>query len=72
MIDSGDWIKAKASNDSGSCVEMRRAADLVEVRDSKNGVSGPILRMSREGFSDWVGAAKAGRLDRLAAPPALL
>jgi hypothetical protein len=68
MIDSGGWIKAKASNDSGSCVQMRGGADLVEVRDSKNGVSGPILRISRTGFSDWLRQAKAGRLDHLSSP----
>ena len=65
MTNSQGWIKASASNDSGSCVELRRRAGLVEVRDSKNGGSGPVLKFSPVDFEGWLEAAKCGRFDHL-------
>jgi len=63
MISSNRWIKASASNDTGSCIEMRREAGLIEVRDSKDAAAGPILRLSAAEFARWIGGAKAGEFD---------
>jgi hypothetical protein len=66
MTDPDQWIKAAASNDTGSCVEMRRQADLIEVRDSKDGSSGPILRFTFGEFAAWLDGAKKGEFNHLA------
>ena len=36
------WIKASASNDQGSCVEVRLGATVVDVRDTKDRTREPI------------------------------
>ena len=61
------WVKASASNDAGACIELRRPIELVEVRDSKAGDSGPILSLRPAVFGAWLERAKAGQLDRLSA-----
>jgi hypothetical protein len=65
MTSLDSWVKAAASNDAGSCVEMRRWADLVEVRDTKAGDFGPILRFVPAAVDAWLEGAKAGRFDHL-------
>jgi hypothetical protein len=69
MTSPDRWIKAIASNDSGACVELRRRMELVEIRDSKNGDSGPTLKFSPADFGAWLRAAKEGRLDHLSLVP---
>ncbi len=59
------WIKARASNGSGACVEMRTINGLVEVRDSKQGTTGPILSFTNAEWSAWLDAAKNGEFDQL-------
>jgi hypothetical protein len=59
------WIKASMSGDTDNCVEMRRAGDLVEVRDSKH-PDGPVLGYTRDEFAAWLDGAKKGELDHLA------
>lgn len=61
---SSDWIKATRSGDGGTCVELRRHAGSVEIRDSKD-PSGPILRVPGDGLAAWLDAARAGKLDDL-------
>ena len=39
------WIKASVSNAQGSCVQMRRVGEMIEVRDSKD-PDGPVLRFT--------------------------
>jgi hypothetical protein len=62
----GGWIKASASSGSGECVEMRRADEYVQVRDSKLGVHSPIHSLTRNGFALWLDGAKNGEYDSLA------
>jgi hypothetical protein len=58
------WIKASASNEQGSCVEVRAAADAIEVRDTKDR-SGPVLRFTRAEFAAWLDGASKGEFDHL-------
>ena len=57
-----DWIKATASGQGGSCVEMRRRGDAVEVSDSKD-PDGPVLHITRAEFAAWLDAAKHAEFD---------
>jgi hypothetical protein len=59
------WIKAARSGGEGSCVEMRRRDGGVEVRDSKAGESGPVLRFAPATFSAWLDGARRGEFDHL-------
>jgi hypothetical protein len=58
------WIKASASNDQGSCVELRRSNDVIEVRDTKDR-SGPVLRFTTAEFAAWLDGATKGEFDHL-------
>jgi len=58
------WIKANSSESEGQCVEMRRHAGAVEVRDSKN-PEGPSLRHTKAEFAAWLDGAKNGDFDHL-------
>ena len=60
------WIKATASNTGGTCVQMRRHAGLVEVRDTKQNGSGPVLRFTPAEFAAWVDGALKGEFSHLA------
>lgn len=61
------WIKASRSGDSGNdCVELRRHAGMVEVRDSKD--VGPSLRFTDAEFAAWLHGAKRGEFDHLVPP----
>jgi hypothetical protein len=64
MTDSTPWIKASASSQNNECVEQRRHAGLVEVRDSKD-PTGPVLRFRPAEFAAWLDAARTGRYDPL-------
>jgi hypothetical protein len=59
-----DWIKASASGQGGNCIEMRRQADRIEVRDSKE-PQGPVLTFTPSEFSAWVDGAKKAEFDHL-------
>jgi hypothetical protein len=59
------WIKAGRSESSGQCVEMRRHAGAIEVRDSKN-PDGPILRYTPAEWAAWLDGARKGEFDHLA------
>jgi Domain of unknown function (DUF397) len=65
MTSPDRWIKATASNDNGSCVEMRRQENLIEVRDTKDGAVGPILRFTSSEFAAWLDGAKKQEFDHL-------
>jgi hypothetical protein len=58
------WIKASASNNAGSCVELRRANGMIEVRDTKDR-SGPVLRFTSAEFAAWLDGAVQGEFDHL-------
>jgi hypothetical protein len=58
------WVKATASNADGTCVEMRRYNDVIEVRDTKDR-SGPVLRFTTAEFAAWLDGAAKGEFDHL-------
>lgn len=62
---STPWIKASRSADQGSCAEMRYAAGMIEVRDSKDHGQGPVLRFTVDELAAWLDGAKRGEFDHL-------
>jgi Domain of unknown function (DUF397) len=60
----GRWIKAARSASDNQCVEMRRQAGVVEVRDSKQ-PDGPTLGYTPSEFAAWLDGAKKGEFDHL-------
>ncbi|QNE74330.1 DUF397 domain-containing protein [Streptomyces finlayi] len=53
------WFKSSYSGtEGGQCVEVAASAGTVHVRDSK-AVTGPVLQVSREAWSGFVGLATA-------------
>lgn len=64
MSETTPWVKAKMSDSSGQCVELRRNGERVEVRDTKDR-EGPVLRFTPGEFSAWLNGAKAGDFDHL-------
>jgi hypothetical protein len=58
------WTKATRSADGGTCVELRRHAGAVEIRDSKD-PTGPVLRLRAARVATWLAAARTGGLDHL-------
>ena len=60
-----EWVKASASGTSGQCVEQRRHDCMVEVRDTKDGGTGPTLRFTPAEFAVWLDGAKRGEFDYL-------
>jgi Domain of unknown function (DUF397) len=62
---STEWIKARASGNSGNCVEMRQHAGAVEVRDTKAHGTGPTLGFTKAEFAAWLDGAKNGEFDGL-------
>ncbi len=58
------WIKATASDSNGTCVEMRRDGDVIEVRDTKDR-TGPVLRFTPGELEAWLDGAKRGEFDHL-------
>ena len=59
------WIKASRSGGEGQCVELRTRDGGVEVRDSKAGESGPILRFTPTEFAAFLDGARKGEFDHL-------
>ncbi|WP_173155129.1 DUF397 domain-containing protein [Phytohabitans suffuscus] len=47
------WTKSSLSGDSGSCVEIARAPELVFVRDSRD-PTGPALTFTRSAWRAFV------------------
>ena len=63
--DTTPWVKATASNEGESCVEQRRHAGMIEVRDTKDGGTGPVLRFTPAEFAAWLDGAGKGEFDHL-------
>ncbi len=59
------WQKATASDSHGSCVEVRRNGDRIEVRDTKAHGAGPVLSFTSPEFAAWLDGAKGGEFDHL-------
>jgi hypothetical protein len=56
------WIKAKASNHNGACVEIASTADKIAIRDSKD-PRGPILVYTPVEFRAFLDGARNGEFD---------
>ncbi|GAB3283477.1 DUF397 domain-containing protein [Kineosporia babensis] len=64
MSSDTPWIKARASNAGGACVQMRSRAGQPEIRDSKN-PHGTVLRLSTGCAGAWLDGARRGEFDHL-------
>jgi hypothetical protein len=60
-----EWIKASTSAGAEQHVEMRRVGEVIEVRDAKDGETGPILRFTPAEWDAWLDGAKNGEFDHL-------
>ncbi|GAA2957512.1 MULTISPECIES: DUF397 domain-containing protein [Streptomyces] len=55
------WYKSSYSGtEGGQCLEVAAGTGVVYVRDSK-AVAGPVVRVSREAWSGFVGSASSVR-----------
>ncbi len=68
--DTTPWIKARRSDDGKNCVEQRRHAGTIEVRDTKDGGTGPVLRFTPAEYAAWLDGARKGEFDFLIDRPA--
>jgi Domain of unknown function (DUF397) len=60
---SPEWKKSRRSGtNSGSCVEVRRHEQAIQVRDSKD-PHGPVLTFTAKEWAAFVGGAKDGEFD---------
>lgn len=58
------WVKAQASGGSGgNCVELRRHDGNIEVRDTKDHGTGPILRFTPAEFAAFLDGTRNGEFD---------
>lgn len=64
-LDGTSWRKSSRSSGdgNGNCVEVARMAEVVGVRDSKAGHSGPVLCFDRTQWQVFVAGARDGRFD---------
>ncbi|MEV1328495.1 DUF397 domain-containing protein [Micromonospora costi] len=65
MPDSNGWMmSSRSTGNGGSCVEARRNAEMIEVRNSKNPAAG-IVRFTVEEWDSFLYGAKRGEFDKL-------
>jgi uncharacterized protein DUF397 len=58
-----NWRKSTYSSTNGSCVEVRRLPEFIEVRDTKDR-NGPVLSFTAESWQDFVSSVHNGEFDR--------
>jgi hypothetical protein len=64
MTSDTPWRKAtRSGGNGGQCVEVRRHHGTIEVRDSKAGGAGPVLRFTREQWSAFLAGTKGAEFD---------
>jgi Domain of unknown function (DUF397) len=60
-----DWMmSSRSTGNGGSCVEARRHAGMIEVRNSKDPDAGTV-RFTTEEWDSFLDGAKKGEFDRL-------
>ena len=60
---SQEWKKSSRSgSNGGSCVEVRRHEQAIQVRDSKD-PSGPVLTFTPAEWEAFIGGAKDGEFE---------
>jgi len=65
--ESTGWImSSRSTGNGGSCVEARRHAGLIEVRNSTDPGAGTV-RFTTEEWDSFLDGAKKGEFDRLLA-----
>jgi 3-mercaptopyruvate sulfurtransferase SseA len=55
------WRKASYSGEGANCVEAGHVPGAVLIRDTKDRERGPVLRVSPEAWSTFMGKIKAGK-----------
>ena len=58
------WRKSTRSADSANCVETRQIHGQVQVRDTKQHGTGPVLTFTGQTWADFIAYVKTGGLDR--------
>ena len=65
MSSDSSWImSSRSTGNGGSCVQARRHAGLIEVRNSKNPDAGTV-RFTTEEWDSFLDGAKKGEFDQL-------
>ena len=59
----GEWRKSTRSSTNGSCVEVRRLVETVQVRDTKDR-GGPVLGFSTQSWRQFIAEVRTGGFDR--------
>ncbi len=63
---STPWVKAtRSGGNGGSCVEVRRHDGMIEVRDTKDNGTGPMLRFTSAEWDAFLDGAKGSEFDHL-------
>jgi hypothetical protein len=64
IVTDAGWIKASASDQSGSCVEVRQLPDgSRQVRDTKDHGAGPTLTFTQAEWDAFLDGARRGEFD---------
>jgi len=63
--DPSQWVKATKSGPDNACLELRRHAGTVQLRDTKAHGNGPILAFPPTELAAWLAGAKRGEFDGL-------
>ena len=56
------WRKATKSGNNGSCVEVRKVDDTIQVRDSKN-PNGPVLDFTEAEWDAFLDGTSKGEFN---------
>jgi hypothetical protein len=61
---NAEWKKSSRSGaNQGSCVEVRRCEGTIQVRDTKDNGSGPILNFTPAEWQAFVNGVHGGEFD---------
>ena len=64
--DTGWMMSSRSTGNGGSCVQARRSAGLIEVRNSKSPDAGTV-RFTSEEWDSFLDGARKGEFDQLIA-----